>query len=203
MEIEGEIISLSQIHEIIKRHRSLVYLSDYPQQKAMLYKKLNMLDEIMSECGMLAISSEEIKRKAFEEAKAQILEDSEEIKRKAFERRKCQSKNERTVENAIKQLGYTPYHNVIKRDCIGKSRPLPFDFGILVNGKELLIEFDGEHHEMEIRFFGGEEKATEVKTYDMIKTEYCKEKNIPLLRLNKRSSILKEVAEFIKQYEAS
>lgn len=111
---------------------------------------------------------------------------------------KCQSKSERTVARAIKELGYTPYHNVIKKDCIGDERPLPFDFGILVDGKELLIEFDGEQHTEPIAFYGGTEKFERVKRYDSIKTKYCSDRRIPLLRLNKRSSIKNELRQFIE-----
>lgn len=113
---------------------------------------------------------------------------------------KCQSKSERTVARAIKELGYTPYHNVIKKDCIGDERPLPFDFGILVDGKELLIEFDGEQHEEPIAFYGGAEKFERVKRYDSIKTRYCADRCIPLLRLNRRSSIKSELRRFIESY---
>lgn len=113
---------------------------------------------------------------------------------------KCQSKSEDTVARAIKELGYTPYHNVIKRDCVGDERPLPFDFGILVDGKELLIEFDGEQHEEPITFYGGAEKFERVKRYDSIKTRYCADRRIPLLRLNRRSSIKNELRQFIESH---
>lgn len=115
---------------------------------------------------------------------------------------KCQSKGEKTVARALIELGYTPYHNVQKRDCSGDSRPLPFDFGIIVNGRELLIEYDGEQHEQSIEFFGGASKLEKIERYDQIKDQYCRENGIPLLRIRQKTGIKPLLREFIEQAKA-
>lgn len=175
----NEYIKISQIFKIINQQKEFLTIDRCSKRKLTYEEVFNILDNILFEC-----------------------KDSKDTKNnyetKKFEKRKCQSKNEITVENAIKKLGYTPYHNVIKNDCIGKYRPLPFDFGILVNGKELLIEFDGEQHEKPIKYFGGIKKAQEIKLYDQIKNDYCEKNNIPLLRLNAKSRIYNDIHEFIK-----
>lgn len=115
-----------------------------------------------------------------------------------------QSKGEKCVANALKELGFTPYHNVIKKDCCGDFKPLPFDFGVLVNGRELLIEYDGEQHRNPVSFFGGIEKFEETSRYDSIKDDYCNKNNIPLLRITQKSNsrnIKKEIERFISKYE--
>lgn len=114
---------------------------------------------------------------------------------------RCQSKRERIVANAIVEMGYTPYHNVVKRGCTGDVRALPFDFGIIVDGKELLIEVDGEQHEKAVKFFGGYEKLKTVKRYDEIKNQYCLDNNIPLLRICPNMNVRHSLREFIKNCE--
>lgn len=115
---------------------------------------------------------------------------------------KCQSKGEKTVARALVELGYTPYHNVQKQGCSGASRPLPFDFGIIVNGRELLIEYDGEQHEQAIDFFGGASKLEKIERYDQIKDQYCKENGIPLLRIKQKTGIKPLLKDFIEQVRA-
>ena len=55
-----------------------------------------------------------------------------------------------------------------------------FDF--YVNNK-YLIEYDGQQHFYDIKYFGGEEQFKKQQQYDKIKNEYCKSHNIPLIRI--------------------
>ena len=57
---------------------------------------------------------------------------------------------------------------------------LRFDF--YVNNK-YLIEYDGEQHFYSINYFGGKEKFQIGQECDIIKNEYCKTHNIPLIRI--------------------
>lgn len=180
------VISMNKICDIIYKQQLRVCLLDLENQ-INATEILKLLNGIIQDCKNVSVQIDSPKHETVSEQP---------------DKTRYQSKNERTVAKAIKQLGYTPYHNVIKKDCVGKVNPLPFDFGILVNGRELLIEFDGEQHEMPIEHFGGVEKAKEIALYDRIKNEYCRTKNIPLLRLNKRSSIYKELKAFIEKYES-
>lgn len=63
--------------------------------------------------------------------------------------------------------------------------PLPFDFAVFDKNKKLtlLIEYDGEHHFRPIDFYGGEKYFKYVQKNDQIKNMYCKENNIPLIRI--------------------
>lgn len=60
-----------------------------------------------------------------------------------------------------------------------------FDFAIFKEDGSLfkLIEFDGEQHFNPVDFFGGEEKFKIQQERDNNKNEYCKNNNIPLLRI--------------------
>ena len=62
---------------------------------------------------------------------------------------------------------------------------LRFDFGILDANDNLLylIEYDGIQH-FEINCFGNNKNDFDIlKKYDKIKEEYCKNNNIPLIRI--------------------
>ncbi len=70
-------------------------------------------------------------------------------------------------------------------DCVYKST-LPFDFAILdsTNQIQCLIEYDGEQHFEFIKHWHGDEEGFELqKLRDSIKTKYCKEHNIKLIRI--------------------
>ena len=74
-------------------------------------------------------------------------------------------------------------------DCKYKNI-LPFDFAILDknNNPILMIEYDGEQHYRPVNFGGISDKEAKenlrlTKKRDKIKTDYCKNNNIPLLRI--------------------
>ena len=69
-------------------------------------------------------------------------------------------------------------------DCLSpKGNLMKFDFYI---NNQYLIEYDGEQHFKPMSFGGsisGEERLKSQKEYDNIKNQYCKENNIPLIRI--------------------
>jgi len=58
---------------------------------------------------------------------------------------------------------------------------LPFDF--YLPEYETCIEYDGEQHFKIIEYWGGEKRLNQTKINDKIKTEYCKNNNIKLIRI--------------------
>lgn len=81
-------------------------------------------------------------------------------------------------------------------------RALPFDFAILdeENDPIGLIEFDGWHHKYAVPQWGGEENLKRVQKHDKIKTNYCKQHRIPLLRIpyNKLDTVEDIVADWLR-----
>lgn len=60
----------------------------------------------------------------------------------------------------------------------------PFDFAIFKNGEIIqLIEYDGQQHYEPVDIFGGEERLKIQQERDRKKDEWCREHNIPLLRI--------------------
>lgn len=100
-----------------------------------------------------------------------------------------QSKGENFISEYLKSNNIEHKSEYTFNDCKDK-RLLPFDFCILSNSKVLgLIEYDGEGHYKPIpRADRTLEEArielNEIKRRDKIKTSYCKENNIPLLRIS-------------------
>jgi hypothetical protein len=76
--------------------------------------------------------------------------------------------------------------------------PLPFDF--YLTDYNICIEYDGRQHYKINEFFGGEKTFEQLLINDNIKNEYCKEKNIKLLRIKftEHNEIEKILFDFIK-----
>lgn len=65
-------------------------------------------------------------------------------------------------------------------DCVNQKK-LPFDF--YLPDHNTCIEYDGEQHYKPIKHFGGIEKYKEIRIRDKIKTDYCVNNNIKLIRI--------------------
>lgn len=99
---------------------------------------------------------------------------------------KSKSNNEKMVEIWLKQNNIEYIEQYIYKDCYYK-KPLPFDF--YLPQFNTLIEVDGENHFRQVNFGGMDNKKAEsnFKTQlkrDNIKNIYCKNHNIPLVRIN-------------------
>lgn len=69
-------------------------------------------------------------------------------------------------------------------DCKNK-KPLPFDFAVFDKDNKLsfLIEYDGEQHYIPYRTENGQKKLEYIQSNDKIKSDYCKNSNISLIRI--------------------
>lgn len=110
---------------------------------------------------------------------------------------KCiMSKGELYIKEFLekKNIKYTPQYRF--NDC-RKILPLPFDFMVEINGQIKLIEFDGAQH-FKNSSWG---VATNTIENDNIKNDYCKQHNIPLLRISywwlRNDRIDKELNSFL------
>jgi len=64
---------------------------------------------------------------------------------------------------------------------------LPFDF--YLPEYNMCIEYDGMQHFKPIQFFGGEKALKLTKDHDKIKSKYCKDNNIKLLRIKYNENV--------------
>lgn len=94
------------------------------------------------------------------------------------------SKGESAITEVLanKALKFSTQYRI---DECKHKRALPFDFAVFSSNDFLagLIEYDGEQHFRPISYFGGEENYEGVKLRDAIKTKYCDDNGIPLLRI--------------------
>ena len=90
------------------------------------------------------------------------------------------SKGEQRIQSYLdnKKIEYDPEHTF--DDC-KNIKLLPFDFFLC--DLNIVIEFDGEQHYRPIELFGGEEQFKRRQINDAIKTKYCNENHIKLIRI--------------------
>jgi len=86
--------------------------------------------------------------------------------------------------------------------CMNKKQ-LPFDMRIKVNMIDMCIEFDGIQHFQEVGMFGGAKSLASQRKRDYIKSMYCFNNRIPLLRIHYMDVDIMEdlVVGFINRYK--
>ena len=97
-----------------------------------------------------------------------------------------ESWGEKEIRNILKQNNINFESQKTFEKCVNKSL-LPFDF--YLPKYNLCIEYDGIQHFKPIDFFGGKKSLKETQKKDKIKTDYCKENNIELIRISYEDDI--------------
>lgn len=111
---------------------------------------------------------------------------------------KCNYSNgEREISKILFQNNINFINQYRFSDCRDKY-PLPFDF--YLPDYNACIEYDGELHFLEAGFNGGKEKLEYTQKHDKIKTQYCLDNDIVLLRIKYTDyDVLEEIiSEFLK-----
>ena len=94
---------------------------------------------------------------------------------------KCRkSKGEKKIYSILKNDNVYFLEQYKFDDCKYKNS-LPFDF--YIPSLNICIEYDGIQHYKPSDYFGGYEKFLETRRNDVIKTQYCKQNNIKLIRI--------------------
>lgn len=104
---------------------------------------------------------------------------------------RCPSCSVSSGENKIKEflnINNIKYSMQVKFDNCKNIRPLPFDFSVTNKNNKLLflIEYDGEGHYEPYRYGDKDKMLKKLKRqqyHDNIKNQYCKDNNIPLIRI--------------------
>lgn len=103
-------------------------------------------------------------------------------------RRGCPScaspKGEKKIARLLDQIGYKYSIQFSFDDLIGSlGGKLRFDFAVYINDSLLLLEYDGMQHFKPISYMGGVVRYERQVKNDLIKDQYCRERQIPLLRI--------------------
>ena len=110
-----------------------------------------------------------------------------------------QSHGENFVASFLKEHSIEYEFQKRFKDCKDK-RALPFDF--YIPALNSCIEFDGIQHFEPVDYFGGEKAFKEVQRRDGIKTKYCKEKGIKLLRIRYDEDVEEKLNSILKKSKA-
>lgn len=105
-----------------------------------------------------------------------------------------ESKGEKRIHKWLDSFNIVCERQKIFNDCKDK-RPLPFDF--YLPNYDCCIEYDGEQHYRSVDYFGGEEGFKKRVEHDKIKTQYCADNNIKLLRIPYFANVEKELNNFL------
>lgn len=103
------------------------------------------------------------------------------------------SKGEKIIENWLIKSNIQFMTQATFEGCVNIRR-LKFDF--FIPSKNLCIEYDGKQHFTEVEYWGGKEGLENRQLNDQIKTEFCKQKQINLLRLSYKDNIEEELNKF-------
>lgn len=96
------------------------------------------------------------------------------------------SKNEQKVASLLQSLSIPFYTEYSPPNLTGLcGTPYRFDFAIIspFNDIAYFIEVDGEQHFAPVSHFGGEQGYLSTRYRDSRKDTYCREHNIPLIRI--------------------
>jgi very-short-patch-repair endonuclease/ribosomal protein S27AE len=91
-----------------------------------------------------------------------------------------ESKGEKIIDLYLKEKNIKYKREFKFDDCKNKLK-LPFDF--YLPEENICVEYDGEQHYKSINNFGGEMGLKSMQIRDQIKTDYCKNNNIKLIRI--------------------
>lgn len=110
---------------------------------------------------------------------------------------KCKSsKGEIEIENIFKNLRI-PYFTQQSFKNLSFKRALKFDFYLPYYNA--CIEFDGEQHFKPVKYWNGEKGFEDLQIKDRLKEDFCRIKNIPLLRIRyDDENIEKTIKDFLQ-----
>jgi hypothetical protein len=105
-----------------------------------------------------------------------------------------ESKGEKSISQILSNYTIEFKREYIFNDCKYKL-PLPFDF--YLPNYNVCIEYDGIQHFESVKYFGGIKRFNELKIKDNIKTKYCLDNNIKLIRIPHTE--FKNIEKILKQ----
>ena len=110
---------------------------------------------------------------------------------------KTDSRGELAIANVLMKFNIPFITEKSFPDLCGEAKLLRFDFFV---DNKFLIEYQGQQHYESIDRFGGDKTLIRIMNNDMKKEEYCKDHNIPLLKIPywKFKEIQSIILDFLK-----
>lgn len=110
----------------------------------------------------------------------------------------CESKGEKEIRYFLISNNIKFKQNKRFNKCKDK-KTLPFDF--YLSDYNICIEYDGIQHFESIEYWGGKNKLLTQKKRDQIKTNYCLQNNIKLIRIKYNENILEKLNKNFQKKE--
>jgi len=101
-----------------------------------------------------------------------------------------ESHGEKEIKKILDKKNISFIYNKRYKECRYKN-PLPFDF--YLPDYNICIEYDGEQHFRSWNRWGGDEALRTQKIRDKIKTDFCAQNNITLIRISYNENILEKL----------
>ena len=101
-----------------------------------------------------------------------------------------ESLGERIISNYLKSKNIEFIRQKKFKDCVYLTY-LPFDF--YLPELNILIEYDGIQHFQPMKMFGGEEEFNKVQIKDKIKSKFCVDYGIKLIRISYKDNIINKI----------
>jgi hypothetical protein len=105
---------------------------------------------------------------------------------------KTKSRGELFISNYLKENNI---EFIREKSITNIKKGLRFDF--YLNKLNTIIEYDGKHHFLPVKYYGGEKYLESVKINDEVKNQYCINNNIKLIRIPYTQ--LKKIPEILKK----
>lgn len=90
-----------------------------------------------------------------------------------------------------------PYKREVTYSDLKNKGYLRFDFECTLYNRKFIIEVDGIQHERPVHFFGGTKSFNKLRYCDKIKDNYCKQNNLPLIRISHKDLTYDKVKNII------
>lgn len=100
------------------------------------------------------------------------------------------SKGEKEINKFLDENGVI-YESQYKFNGCKNKKKLPFDFYLPY--QNICIEYDGRQHYESIEHFGGKGRLLETQKCDSIKTKFCEDNNIKLIRIKHNENIIEKL----------
>ena len=94
------------------------------------------------------------------------------------------SKGELRIKDYLEKKSFLFKEQKTFNDCINPKTNALLKFDFYLPDYNCCIEYDGEQHFRIVNFFGGEKGFIERQYRDNLKTQYCKNNNIKLIRIS-------------------
>lgn len=107
--------------------------------------------------------------------------------------------NEKLVYDFLVKLNITNFQTQYNVKLLNKKRMAKADFYFEINGKKVIVEYNGRQHYQPIKYFGGDEVFINQIKRDQELEQYCNDNNILLISIDGRKLYKKSLIKYLSR----